>query len=79
MIRINENTTNLKTRQRSLLLLGEIIDYKDVVLLRRFISEQGKILSKQVSKLTSKQQRTMTKAIKGARILAMLHFVNNES
>jgi small subunit ribosomal protein S18 len=78
MIRINENTTNLKTRQRSLLLLGEIIDYKDVVLLRKFISEQGKILSKQVTKLTSKQQRTITKAIKGARILAMLHFVNNE-
>jgi small subunit ribosomal protein S18 len=79
MIRINENTTNLKSRQTSPLLLGEIIDYKDVVLLRRFISEQGKILSKQVNKLTSKQQRTMTKAIKGARILAMLHFVNNES
>jgi small subunit ribosomal protein S18 len=78
MIRINKNTTNLKTRQRSLLLLGEIIDYKDVVLLRKFISEQGKILSKQVTKLTSKQQRTITKAIKGARILAMLHFVNNE-
>ena len=67
----------LKTPLDSLNLFGEIIDYKDYVLLNRFLSEQGKILSKRVTKLTSKQQRYMSKSIKAARILAMLHFMNN--
>jgi len=58
---------------------GEIIDYKNINLLRRFISEQGKILSKRMNRLTSKQQRLMTIAIKRARVLALLHFLNNEN
>nr|NP_683799.1 ribosomal protein S18 [Chaetosphaeridium globosum]Q8M9Y7.1 RecName: Full=Small ribosomal subunit protein bS18c; AltName: Full=30S ribosomal protein S18, chloroplastic [Chaetosphaeridium globosum]AAM96573.1 ribosomal protein S18 [Chaetosphaeridium globosum] len=58
---------------------GESIDYKNVGLLRRFISEQGKILSRRVNRLTAKQQRNMTKAIKRARILALLPFLNNEN
>nr|YP_009531741.1 ribosomal protein S18 [Leiosporoceros dussii]AXZ70942.1 ribosomal protein S18 [Leiosporoceros dussii] len=58
---------------------GEVIDYKNISLLRRFISEQGKILSRRMNKLTSKQQRLMTIAIKRARILALLPFLNNES
>nr|NP_777435.1 ribosomal protein S18 [Anthoceros angustus]Q85BK3.1 RecName: Full=Small ribosomal subunit protein bS18c; AltName: Full=30S ribosomal protein S18, chloroplastic [Anthoceros angustus]QHD46906.1 ribosomal protein S18 [Anthoceros agrestis]BAC55371.1 ribosomal protein S18 [Anthoceros angustus]BAC55467.1 ribosomal protein S18 [Anthoceros angustus] len=58
---------------------GEIIDYKNTSLLRRFISEQGKILSRRMNKLTSKQQRLVTVAIKRARILALLPFLNNES
>lgn len=58
---------------------GENIDYKNIGLLRRFISEQGKILSRRVTRLTSKQQRNITKAIKRARILALLPFINNES
>nr|YP_011017446.1 ribosomal protein S18 [Niphotrichum japonicum]WQF69134.1 ribosomal protein S18 [Niphotrichum japonicum] len=58
---------------------GEIIDYKNINLLRRFISEQGKILSKRTNRLTSKQQRLMTIAIKRARVLALLPFLNNEN
>nr|YP_010933217.1 ribosomal protein S18 [Nitella hyalina]APP89443.1 ribosomal protein S18 [Nitella hyalina]WKT08479.1 ribosomal protein S18 [Nitella hyalina] len=58
---------------------GEKIDYKNLDLLRRFLSEQGKIISKRVSRLTSKQQRTITTAIKRARILALLPFLNNEN
>nr|YP_009732885.1 ribosomal protein S18 [Diphyscium foliosum]YP_009912451.1 ribosomal protein S18 [Bartramia pomiformis]QHU77227.1 ribosomal protein S18 [Diphyscium foliosum]QLJ53733.1 ribosomal protein S18 [Bartramia pomiformis]QZJ47351.1 ribosomal protein S18 [Bartramia pomiformis] len=58
---------------------GEIIDYKNINLLRRFISEQGKILSRRMNRLTSKQQRLMTIAIKRARILALLPFLNNEN
>nr|YP_010587389.1 ribosomal protein S18 [Didymodon constrictus]WAB45907.1 ribosomal protein S18 [Didymodon constrictus]BDW36533.1 ribosomal protein S18 [Hyophila propagulifera] len=58
---------------------GEIIDYKNINLLRRFISEQGKILSRRMTRLTSKQQRLMTIAIKRARILALLPFLNNEN
>ena len=58
---------------------GEFIDYKNISLLRRFISEQGKILSRRTNRLTSKQQRLLTLAIKRARILALLPFVNNEN
>lgn len=58
---------------------GDIIDYKNINLLRRFISEQGKILSRRMNKLTSKQQRQMTIAIKRARVLALLPFLNNEN
>ena len=58
---------------------GEIIDYKNINLLRRFISEQRKILSKRMNRLTSKQQRLMTIAIKRARVLALLPFLNNEN
>jgi len=58
---------------------GEIIDYKNINLLRRFISEQGKILSRRMTRLTSKQQRLMTISIKRARVLALLPFLNNEN
>nr|YP_009974141.1 ribosomal protein S18 [Marattia laxa]QNH94058.1 ribosomal protein S18 [Marattia laxa] len=58
---------------------GEIIDYKNISLLRRFMSEQGKILSRRMNRLTSKQQRLMTVAIKRARVLASSPFLNNES
>lgn len=58
---------------------GEFIDYKNISLLRRFISEQGRILSRRTNRLTSKQQRLLTLAIKRARVLALLPFVNNEN
>jgi len=58
---------------------GEIIDYKNINLLRRFINEQGRILFKQMNRLTSKQQRLMTIVIKRAWVLALLPFLNNEN
>lgn len=57
---------------------GEPIDYKDVELLRRFITERGKILSRRITGLTAKQQRDLTKAVKQARLLALLPFINRE-
>ncbi|MBK4730400.1 30S ribosomal protein S18 [Oxynema sp. CENA135] len=57
---------------------GEPIDYKDVELLRKFITERGKILPRRITGLTAKQQRDLTKSIKRARILALLPFVNKE-
>jgi small subunit ribosomal protein S18 len=57
---------------------GEPIDYKDVELLRKFITERGKILPRRITGLTAKQQRDLTKAIKQARILALLPFINQE-
>jgi small subunit ribosomal protein S18 len=57
---------------------GDPIDYKDVDLLRKFITERGKILPRRITGLTAKQQRDLTKAIKQARILALLPFINQE-
>nr|BDB16039.1 ribosomal protein S18 [Onobrychis gaubae] len=55
---------------------GDRIDYKNMSLLSRLISHQGKILSRRVNRLTLKQQRLITIAIKQARILSLLPFVN---
>ena len=54
------------------------INYKDVDLLRKFITERGKILPRRITGLTAKQQRDLTTAIKQARILALLPFINKE-
>nr|YP_007947785.1 ribosomal protein S18 [Neoporphyra haitanensis]AGG37034.1 ribosomal protein S18 [Neoporphyra haitanensis] len=56
----------------------ESVDYKDIDLLRKFITEQGKILPKRSTGLTSKQQKKLTKAIKQARILSLLPFLNKD-
>jgi small subunit ribosomal protein S18 len=57
---------------------GDRVDYRNMSLISRFISEQGKILSRRVNRLTLKQQRLITIAIKQARILSSLPFLNNE-
>ncbi len=57
---------------------GEPIDYKDVDLLKKFITERGKILPRRLTGLTAKQQRDLTNAVKRARIIALLPFVNPE-
>lgn len=51
------------------------IDYKDVKLLRRFISERGKIVPSRITAVSSKKQRELTRAIKRARMLALLPFI----
>ena len=56
----------------------ETIDYKDVELLSKFLTEQGKLLPRRVTGLTTKKQIKLTKAVKRARILALLPFVNKE-
>nr|QIQ22807.1 ribosomal protein S18 [Cistanche salsa] len=57
---------------------GDRINYRNMSLISRFISKQGKILSRRVNKLTLKQQRLINIAIKQARILSLLPFLNNE-
>ncbi|HEY9874992.1 MAG TPA: 30S ribosomal protein S18 [Candidatus Obscuribacterales bacterium] len=54
------------------------IDYKDVDLLRKFITERGKILPRRITGLTAKQQRDLTTAIKRSRLIALLPFINQE-
>jgi small subunit ribosomal protein S18 len=51
------------------------IDYKDVKLLSRFISERGKILPSRITSVSAKKQRALSQAIKRARNLALLPFL----
>ncbi len=51
------------------------IDYKDVKLLSRFISERGKMLPSRITSVSAKKQRELARAIKRARNLALLAFV----
>ena len=53
----------------------DYIDYKDVDLLKRFISDRGKILPRRVTGTYAKNQRKLTKAIKRARVMGLLPFV----
>jgi small subunit ribosomal protein S18 len=51
------------------------IDYKDADVLRRFITERGKILPRRITGTCAKHQRALALAIKRARIIALLPFV----
>ena len=51
------------------------IDYKDVEKLRKYISERGKILPKRITGTCALHQRAVTRAIKRARIVALLPYV----
>ena len=53
------------------------IDYKDVKLLQRYITEQGKIIPKRITGTSSKYQRELSIAIKRARHLALLPYVSD--
>jgi small subunit ribosomal protein S18 len=53
------------------------IDYKDVNLLRKFISDRGKIRSRRVTGLTMQQQRAVAQAIKNAREMALLPYTGS--
>jgi len=51
------------------------IDYKDVKLLQRYVSERGKIVPSRITAVSAKKQRELAKAIKRARFLALLPYV----
>ena len=53
------------------------IDYKDTVRLKRFITEQGKMLPSRISGNCAKHQRGVTEAIKRARFIALLPYVGD--
>ena len=55
---------------------GEI-DYKDVALLRKFISDRGKIRSRRITGVTVQEQRELSKAIKNAREMALLPYATS--
>jgi small subunit ribosomal protein S18 len=54
----------------------DYIDYKDTALLRKFISDRGKIRARRVTGVTSQQQRQIAKAVKNAREMALLPYTS---
>ena len=54
---------------------AQTIDYKDVKLLQRYISERGKIVPSRITAVSMKKQRELAKAIKRARFLALIPYV----
>ena len=54
---------------------AESIDYKDVNKLRKFVTERGKILPRRITGNCAKHQRVLTTAIKRARHLALLPYI----
>lgn len=50
------------------------IDYKDIALLRKFISDRGKIRSRRITGVTVQEQRKIARAIKNAREMALLPY-----
>ncbi|MSP83050.1 MAG: 30S ribosomal protein S18 [Alphaproteobacteria bacterium] len=51
------------------------IDYKDVKLLQRFLSERGKIVPSRITAVSAKKQRELAQAIKRARNLALIPYI----
>lgn len=51
------------------------INYKNIFVLSKYISTEGKILSKRLNKLSAKKQRKISKAIKNARMAGFLPFI----
>lgn len=55
----------------------EVINYKNIEQLKEFINDQGKILPRRITRLSTKQHRLVSKAIKKARIVSLLPFITS--
>lgn len=59
--------------------ISDQVNYKNILLLRHYITVSGKIIPKRLNHLTTKRQRYITKAIKNARLMSFLPFVRLSS
>jgi small subunit ribosomal protein S18 len=67
--RSSKNRASLLANDKTL-----VIDYKNPQLLRAFLTDRGKIVPARISGVSAKQQRQITKAVKRARMLALLPY-----
>ena len=64
-----------KTKQNPLKAAKiEVVDYKDTALLRKFISDRGKIRARRVTGVSVQEQRAIARAVKNAREMALLPY-----
>jgi len=76
-----QRTIRIKREKRTCYFseMGKKPDYKDVLILRRFISERGKIIPNKYSGLTAKNQRLLAREIKKARFMALLPYTERHA
>lgn len=58
---------------------AQIIDWKDIRMLGRFISERGKIMPSRITAVSNKKQRELAQAVKRARYMALMPYVRQEN
>ena len=78
--KVFDNTSSRMIFSKSCPLSGKdapTVDYKNINLLRRYITEKGKILPSRVTQVSTKKQRQLALAVKRARFLALLPYVSN--
>jgi len=68
-----------KKQKTSPIDLNQKINYKDIELLKDYVTEQGKILPRRVTGVKVQQQRKLARAIKHARVLSLFGFVSSNS
>jgi small subunit ribosomal protein S18 len=74
----NSDRRSLRRKPNLLQREGVVeVDWKDTALLRKFLSDRGKIRSRRVTGLTVQEQREVAKAIKNAREMALLPYPTN--
>lgn len=56
---------------------GPVIDYKDVEMLKRYVSERGKMMPSRITGVSAKYQRQLTTAVKRARQIALLPYTDH--
>jgi small subunit ribosomal protein S18 len=72
-----QNNSPIQKKRRCYYCVKRVeIDYKDTETLRRSVSSYGKIVSRRRSGVCAKHQRELARAIKLARVMALLPFVN---
>lgn len=64
-------------RRRQIQTVPAYVDWKDVEYLERFIPERGKIMPRRISGVSAKDQRRLARAIKRARVMALLPYVSD--
>ncbi len=69
----------IRRRKKVCIFCGKdnVIDYKDAAKLKKFVSERGKILPRRITGNCAKHQRELTVAIKRARQLAIMPYVQD--
>ena len=75
-----DNTSSKLQYKKSCPLSGKdapVVDYKNIIILKKYITEKGKILPSRVTQVSTKKQKELTLAIKRARFLALLPYVSN--
>jgi small subunit ribosomal protein S18 len=76
---MNDRESRGESRRKRFVLPEKdvVLDYKNPQMLKGFLTDRGKIVPARISGLSARQQRQLTKAIKRARMLALLPFTSS--